>query len=146
MTEDEQELVLVAIRNTLIDGAHPMSDTMNMQVVGVGVGTSEVHGHADERYYNSMRRAHGGYAATLIDTALGCAVMTRLPMNTLFGTIELKVNYVGKIDAESGTLVARGAVIHAGRTLLTAEARVFDGKGKLCAHGSGTFMVYPDKK
>ena len=143
MTDEEQVKVLASVRQSLRDGAHPMADTLNIQVASLGIGTSEVHGHAEERFYNSMNRAHGGYAATLIDTALGWCVATRVPENTLFGTIELKVNYVGKIDAGSGTLVAQGQVIHVGRTLLTAEARVVDARGKLCAHGSGTFMVYP---
>ena len=55
----------------------------------------------------------------------------------------LKVNYVRKIDAETGRLLCTGTVIHAGRTMFTADARVVDENGKLYAHGSGTFLVYP---
>ena len=86
---------------------------------------------------------HGGFAATAIDTALGSAVMTKLAADTGFGTIELKVNYVRKIDAQTGLLTCRGTVIHAGRTMLTADAKLADAKGVLYAHGSGSFMVYP---
>ena len=88
-------------------------------------------------------RMHGGYAATLIDSALGCAVQTRLPAEIAYGTIELKVNYVRKIDAATGRLICTGNVIHAGRTMFTADAKITDGNGKLYAHGSGTFLVYP---
>jgi acyl-CoA thioesterase len=88
-------------------------------------------------------RLHGGYAATLIDSATGCAVQTKLQAGVGYGTIELKVNYVRKIDAEVGRLLCTGTVIHAGRTMLTADAKLTDENGKLYAHGSGTFLVYP---
>lgn len=120
-----------------------MAQTMNMRLVAVDDGTAVFEAHPDERYYNPQHRVHGGYAATLIDSALGCAVQTRLPEGTGYGTIELKVNYVRRIDKESGRLVCTGTVIHSGRTLFTAEAKVMDAHGKLCAHGSGTFLVYP---
>ena len=60
-----------------------------------------------------------------------------------YGTIEMKVNYVGKLDETVGVITCRGSVIHAGRTLFTAEARLTGPTGKLYAHGSGTFLVYP---
>ncbi len=85
---------------------------------------------------------HGGYAATLIDSALGCAIQTRMGQGAGFGTVELKVNYVRKIDANTGRLLCTGTVLHMGRRLATAEAKVVDETGKLYAHGSGTFMAY----
>ena len=54
------------------------------------------------KFYNPQMRMHGGYAATLIDSATGCAVQTKLPAGIGYGTIELKVNYVRKIDAVDG--------------------------------------------
>lgn len=121
----------------------PMAQTMNMRLIAADDGTATFEAHPDERYHNPQQRVHGGYAATLIDSALGCAVQTKLPASTGYGTIELKVNYVRKIDGSSGRLVCTGTVIHSGRTLFTAEAKVLDANGKLCAHGSGTFLVYP---
>ncbi len=120
-----------------------MAETMSMRLIDVADGTATFEAFPGPKYYNPQMRVHGGYAATLIDSALGCAVQTKLPANTGYGTVELKVNYVRKIDADSGRLVCTGNVIHAGRTMFTAEARITDEKGKLCAHGSGTFLVYP---
>lgn len=123
--------------------ASPMGQTMNLRVVSADDGRAVVEGIPDERFYNTMRRIHGGFAAALIDTGLGCAVMTKLGRGVGYGTIELKVNYVRKIDVDTGPLLCTGTVLHAGRTMLTAEAKVLDGKGVLHAHGSGTFLVYP---
>jgi uncharacterized protein (TIGR00369 family) len=120
-----------------------MAETMNMRLIAVDDGTATFEAHPTSRYFNPQMRVHGGYAATLIDSALGCAVQTKLAAGTGYGTIELKVNYVRKIDGSTGRLLCTGSVIHAGRTLLTADARVTDEKGKIYAHGSGTFMVYP---
>lgn len=128
-----------------IDDWHgsPMAETMNMRLIAVAEGSASFEAFPSERFYNPQRRLHGGYAATLIDSALGCAVQTRLPAGVGYGTIELKVNYVRKIVAETGRLLCTGTVIHAGRTMFTAEAKVVDENGKLYAHGSGTFLVYP---
>lgn len=120
-----------------------MGETLDISVLEAGDGYAVTEGIPSERFYNTMMRVHGGFAATLIDTALGCAVMTKLPTMVGYGTVELKVNYVRKIDVASGPLLARATVIHAGRTMLTAEAKVADRSGVLYAHGSGTFLVYP---
>jgi len=116
---------------------------MNMRLVAVADGSATFEAVPTSKYYNPQNRVHGGYAATLIDSALGCAVQTKLPAKIGYGTIELKVNYVRKIDADVGRLLCTGTVIHAGRTMFTAEAKVVDDSGKLYAHGSGTFLVYP---
>ena len=120
-----------------------MAETMNIRLIAVGDGTATFEAFPSPRYYNPQQRLHGGYAATLIDSATGCAVQTKLPARTGYGTIELKVNYVRKIDASTGRLLCTGTVIHAGRTMFTAEAKIVDEAGKLYAHGSGTFLVYP---
>lgn len=123
--------------------ATPMGKTMNLRIVDARDGFATVEGIPDERFYNSMRRMHGGFVASLIDTGLGCAVMTKLGKGVGYGTIELKVNYVRKVDVETGPLLCTSNVLHAGRTMLTAECKVADAAGKLYAHGSGTFLVYP---
>ncbi len=123
--------------------ASPMGNTMNQTVVEAGDGTAVVEAIPDARFFNTMRRMHGGFVATLIDTGLGCAVMTKLGKGVGYGTVELKVNYVRKVDLETGPLLCRANVLHAGRTMLTAECKVADAAGLLYAHGSGTFLVYP---
>jgi uncharacterized protein (TIGR00369 family) len=120
-----------------------MAETMNMRLIAVDEGTATFEGIPSPRFYNPQMRVHGGYAATMIDSATGCAVQTRLAAGVGYGTIELKVNYVRKIVAETGRLLCTGTVIHAGRTMFTAEAKIVDESGKLYAHGSGTFLVYP---
>ena len=120
-----------------------MAETMNIRLLDVADGSATFEGNPSPKYYNPQMRLHGGYVATLIDSALGCAVQTKLPARVGYGTIELKVNYVRRIDADTGRLICTGNVIHSGRTMLTAEARVVDEQGKLYAHGSGTFLVYP---
>ena len=120
-----------------------MAETMDMRLIALGDGTATFEATPGPRYYNPQMRVHGGYAATLIDSAMGCAVQTKLPPNTGYGTIELKVNYVRKIDAATGRLLCTGHVLHAGRTMFTADAKLTDEAGKLYAHGSGTFLVYP---
>ena len=120
-----------------------MAETMSMRLIAVEDGSATFEGLPSPKYYNPQMRLHGGYAATLIDSATGCAVQTKLPAGVGYGTIELKVNYVRRIDADVGRLLCTGTVIHAGRTMLTADAKLTDESGKLYAHGSGTFLVYP---
>jgi uncharacterized protein (TIGR00369 family) len=120
-----------------------MAETMSMRLIAVDDGQATFEAFPSPKYYNPQMRVHGGYAATLIDSATGVAVQTKLPAHTGYGTIELKVNYVRKIDASVGRLLCVGNVIHAGRTMLTADARITDEAGRLYAHGSATFLVYP---
>jgi acyl-CoA thioesterase len=120
-----------------------LTGLLGIKVVEANAGRAVATATPSESVYNHQGRVHGGFAATLIDTAMGVAVHTRVREGTGFGTVELKVNYVRKIDAHSGQLTCIGTVIHAGRTMLTAEAKVTDAAGKICAHGSGTFLVYP---
>eukprot|EP01034_Spumella_vulgaris_P016723 gene16723-21339_t len=120
-----------------------MAETMNMRLIAAEEGTATFEAFPSPKFYNPQMRIHGGYAATLLDSALGCAVQTRLPAGIGYGTIELKVNYVRKLHADVGRLLCIGTVLHAGRTMFTAEAKLVDEQGKLYAHGSGTFLVYP---
>ncbi|MGH6855413.1 MAG: PaaI family thioesterase [Aestuariivirga sp.] len=121
----------------------PMADTADMRLIAVADGSATFEAHPSEKFYNPQRRVHGGYTATLLDSAMGCAVQTRMAPGVAFGTVELQVNFVRKIDVSTGRLICTGTVLHSGRTMSTAEAKVLDGKGKLYAHGSGTFLVYP---
>ena len=111
-----------------------MAETMSMKLIAVSDGQATFEAFPSPRYYNPQMRVHGGYAATLIDSALGCAVQTRLPAGIGYGTIELKVNFVRKIDESVGRLLCTGSVLHAGRTMFTAEARVVDEKGITIPH------------
>jgi len=128
------------------ENVSPMAKTMRMRLVAVADGSATFRADPTPNYYNPQERLHGGYAATMIDSTMGCAVQTRLAADTGYGTIEIKVNYVGKLDASSAPLTCVANVIHSGSTLFTAEAKVFDAKGKLRAHGTGTFLVFPKRE
>ncbi|MEU4392144.1 PaaI family thioesterase [Kribbella sp. NPDC023855] len=92
-------------------------------------------------FANPLGAVHGGIAATLLDSALGCAVHTTLPAGVGFTTLELKVNYIRTARTDGQTLTATGTVIHAGRRTATAEGRVLDDQGKLIAHATTTCMI-----
>src|SRR6476469_11142275 len=122
----------------------PLTDLLEMGLVRLGDGEAVFEAVPSRKFYNPQQRSHGGYAAALLDSAMGCAIFSRLGKNANFGTIELKVNYVRGIFAETGRLTCTGKVIHFGRRIQTAEGRIVDAAGKLYAHGSGTFMVYTE--
>ncbi len=121
----------------------PMAHLMNLRVITAQDGMAQIQGEPSEKFYNPMMRVHGGFIATLIDSALGCAVLTKMSAGVGVGTVSLSVNFVRKIEVATGSLVASGTVLHAGRTMLTAECKVADAAGVLYAHGTGTFLVYP---
>jgi uncharacterized protein (TIGR00369 family) len=92
-------------------------------------------------FANPLGTVHGGIAATLLDSAMGCAVHTTLPAGVSYTTVELKVNYIRAARTNGQTLTATGAVIHSGRRIATAEGKVLDEHGKLIAHGTTTCMI-----
>jgi uncharacterized protein (TIGR00369 family) len=120
-----------------------MYKLMNQKVISAGDGAATLECVPETKFENFMGRMHGGFVAALIDSALGVAVLTKVAPGVGFGTIDLNVKFVRAIEATTGPLIATAQVLHAGRTMFTAEARVADRAGKLYAHGSGSFLVYP---
>jgi uncharacterized protein (TIGR00369 family) len=93
-------------------------------------------------HYNPIGSVHGGFAATLLDSAMGCAVHTMLPEGTGYTTLELKVNFVRPIAADTGRVLCEGKVIHSGRRVATAEGSLIaEQSGKLLAHGTTTCLI-----
>ena len=121
---------------------YPFAELLNMRLVAAGDGTAEIEALPDYKFYNPMFRVHGGYLAALMDSALGSAVISKLAHGHGAGTVNLNISYVRKVDVESGKLTARATALHSGRTMLTAEAKVTDAAGRLCVHGTGTFLIY----
>lgn len=121
----------------------PMLHLMNQKVLALAEGEATVTAMPDQKFENAMGRMHGGFVATLIDTVMGYAALTKLPAGTGYGTVDMNVKFVRKIDVGTGLLTACATVQHAGRTMLTVNAKVVDAAGKLYAHGSGSFLVYP---
>ncbi len=96
-----------------------------------------------EYHYNPIGSVHGGLAMTLLDSAMGCAVQTILPRGAGYTTLEIKVNFARPITRDTGRVLCEGKIVHPGRTVATAEGRVFaEDTGKLLAHGTTTCMIF----
>lgn len=119
-----------------------MARLMNMRLVEVGEGRAVFAVEPDERHYNGLGIAHGGLAATLLDSALGCAINTLMPAGRVFTTLEMKINYVRPMRQETGEVRCEAEVLHAGGRVATAEGRITDASGKLYAHGTATCMLF----
>jgi uncharacterized protein (TIGR00369 family) len=94
-----------------------------------------------EFHYNPMGVVHGGLAATLFDSSLGCAVQSMLPPAHAAPTVQLQINYIRPITIATGKVNCSGEIIHLGKRSATAEGRLTDSSGKLYAHATGTFVI-----
>ena len=120
----------------------PIALLMDIDLVEVGEGRATFEGHPAEQHYNPIGVVHGGYVATLLDSAMGCAVETLQSAGTGYTTLELKVNFTRPLTTETGRVLAEGVVVHAGSRVATAEGRLFSAEtGKLLAHGTSTLLV-----
>jgi len=93
-------------------------------------------------FYNPLGSVHGGYIAALLDSCMACAVHSTLEIGYNYATIEVKINYVRQITADTGEVHAEGKVIHLGKRIATAEGRLLDSAGKLYAHGTTTCLIF----
>ena len=128
------------------NGELPMphiGETLEFWPVEWEVGRMVFQGTPHMRHYNPIGSVHGGWIAAILDSAVGCAVHSTLPKGTGYTTVELKLNYVSAVTAETGPLRAEGKVIHVGKQLATAEGRLHDARGRLYAHASTTCLVFP---
>lgn len=120
----------------------PIARTLDFQLVEVGEGHAVFQGTPGAAHLNPMGTIHGGWYATLLDSALGCAVQTRLPAGRAYTTAELGVNLVKAIGPKVQRVRAEGRVLHCGRQLATAEARLVGPDGTLYAHATTTCLVF----
>lgn len=120
----------------------PIGSLMNIRPVEVEQGRVVFVATPQEYHYNPIGVAHGGLAATLLDSAMGCSVHSALPAGVGYTTIEIKVNYVRALTTAVGEVRAEGKVIHVGGRLASAEGRIVDAEGRLYAHGSTTCMIF----
>ena len=120
----------------------PMGVLMNLQPIEVEPGRAVFEGHPGEEHYNPMGTVHGGYAATILDSAMGCAVHTTLPAGVGYGTLTIEIKLVRAITAETGAVRCEAEVLHRGRSQATVQGRLFAAdSGKLLAHGTSTCMI-----
>jgi uncharacterized protein (TIGR00369 family) len=120
----------------------PIARLMDFDLAEVEEGRAVFTVEPAEFHYNPIGMVHGGLAATLIDSATGCAVHTTLPAGVAYTTLEFKTNFVRPISHDTGRIRCAGEVLHRGGTIATAEARLTsDETGKLLAHGVATCAI-----
>lgn len=119
----------------------PFAALLNFELTEVSKGHAVFAVEPAEYHYNPIGVVHGGLAATLLDSAMGCAVHSALPAGTGYTTLEFKVNFVRAMTAETGRMRCEAKLIHLGGRTATAEGRIVDGAGSLYAHGTTTCLV-----
>jgi uncharacterized protein (TIGR00369 family) len=119
-----------------------MVQLLGLKLVEVSEGRAVLTVQPGENHYNGLGIAHGGLAAALLDSALGCAINAMMPAGKVFTTLEMKINYVRPITRERGELRCEANAIHVGGRVATAEGRITDEDGKLYAHGTATCMLF----
>ena len=116
--------------------------TLDFTLLSVSPGVAVFQGRPLAQHLNPLGTIHGGWIATVLDSALGCAVHTMMPAGRSYTTAELSVNYVRAVTPQVQRVRAEGKVIHCGRQLATAEARLVGPDGKLYAHATTTCLVF----
>jgi uncharacterized protein (TIGR00369 family) len=122
-------------------GRPPIGETLDFTLIEAGEGWAAFAGTASIKAYNPLGTVHGGYAATLLDSACGCAVHSRLSAQQAYTTLELKVAFHKAITTETGALRAEGRVVSIGRRVAFAEATLKDASGRLYASATSTLLV-----
>jgi uncharacterized protein (TIGR00369 family) len=138
----------LAFLKAIIAGAlpdPPFSNLMGFHLAEAEQGRAVFEGLPEFRHYNPIGTVHGGFAATLLDSALGCAIFSTLARGDTWTTLELKLNFVRAMTKDTGPVRAEGRVIHRGRTVATSEGDLKDRAGKLYAHATTTCMIFPAK-
>ncbi len=120
----------------------PISALMNFGLAELSEGHAVFTVEPAEYHYNPIGVVHGGLAATLLDSAMGCAVHSTLPAGVGYTTLEIKVNYIRALTTKTGVVRCVAKVIHVGGRTATAEGRVVDAGGKLYAHGTTTCIIF----
>jgi uncharacterized protein (TIGR00369 family) len=139
----------LAFLQGLIAGLHPappFSRSTGIHLAEADEGRAVFVGTPSEDFVNPLGTIHGGWTSAILDSAMACAVHATLKAGEAYTTIEMKINFVRPILPGSGALRCEGTVIHRGGTLATSQGRLFDGKGKLLAHGTETCMIFEARR
>jgi uncharacterized protein (TIGR00369 family) len=105
-------------------------------------GVVVIHSIPGFRHYNPIGSVHGGYAAILMDSAMGLAIHSMLPARSGYTTLEFKISFIKGMSKDSGTVRTEGRTLSVGRRAAAAEARITDAKGRLLAHATTTCLVF----
>lgn len=120
--------------------------TLDFIMTEASEGQATFVGNPSHKHLNPLGSVHGGYAATLLDSALGCAVHTTIAPGEGYTTVDLNIKYVRAVTPDTGPLTCSARIVHRGRSIATADATLTDKDGKLYAHGSTTCMILPSKR
>jgi uncharacterized protein (TIGR00369 family) len=113
-----------------------------MQVVEVDFGRAVFSLDVGEHLYNPIGSVHGGIFCTLLDSAMGCAVHSTLPLGQAYTTLELKVNLVKPLRLSTRTVRCEGKIMSSGRRVATASGQIVGPDGVLYAHGTTTCLIF----
>jgi len=122
--------------------APPIAQTLDFTVVETTPGRAVFQGRPQLAHYNPLGTVHGGWVATLLDSAVGCAVHTALPAGKAYTTLELKVSYVRAVTTRAVLVRAVGEVINCGARVATAQGRLVGADGTLYAHATTTCLIF----
>jgi uncharacterized protein (TIGR00369 family) len=125
--------------------AAPIGKSMNFCLIHLEEGQTIFQGTPKPAFFNPLGTIHGGWIATLLDSALGCAVHTKMPVGRAYTTAELSVNMVRALSPKVERVRAIANVLHCGRQLATAEAKLVGPDGTLYAHATTTCLVFEVK-
>ena len=144
---DEVERVggLAALRGS-IDGTYPappIARAMRFWLREADEGRVLFAGSPTSEFLNPLGGLHGGWTATVMDSALACAVMTTLAPGEGYTTVEFKVNLTRPVRADGTEVLCEGRVVTRGRTIATSEAFLRDAEGRVLAHGTETCAIFP---
>jgi uncharacterized protein (TIGR00369 family) len=114
---------------------------MGFRLVEAEPGRATFAAEPAEFHYNPIGVVHGGFALTLLDSAMGCALHSTLEAGVAYTTLEVKANFVRPLTSDTGEVRCTGIVVHGGRTVATAEGRIEGADGKLYAHGTSTLLI-----
>ncbi len=134
--------VFAAIRDGRLP-TPPIGKLLDFIAIEFEPGRIVFQGTPRQDHYNPLGSVHGGYAATLLDSCVGCAVHTMLPAGKGYTTLELKVNYIRAMTDRTGPVRAEGRTISVGNQTAVAEGRLTDSGGKLLAFATTTCLVFP---
>jgi uncharacterized protein (TIGR00369 family) len=120
----------------------PIMQLFGFRIAEVESGRAVFESVPEFKHYNPLGTVHGGYAATLLDSCMGCAVHSTLPKGVGYTTLEFKVSLIRALTVDTGPVRAEGKTISSGRRVATAEGRLTDARGRLLAHATTTCLVF----
>lgn len=121
----------------------PIGEILGMRLVEVEKGRAVFAAQPTAAFYNPLGTVHGGFAATILDSCMACAVQTMIEPGFGYTTIEFKVTYIRPMTDQTGPVRGIGEVINVGRRLGVSEGKLVDSQGKVLAHGTTSCMIFP---